>query len=128
MPDGLSRLVPTRMEPRGLGLLGLVAALAVACANDGGLGDAPPATDDPSPTLQGRVQARLDSLEAASGLYAKHLPTGRELAVRADHPMNALSVIKIPVMVQAFRDAESGVWISRSAFRWTPPTCEEAAG
>lgn len=58
--------------------------------------------------LQDRVEARLDGLDAISGLYAKHLPTGREIAIRADRPMNTLSVIKIPVMVQAFRDAESG--------------------
>ncbi|NIR42323.1 MAG: serine hydrolase, partial [Actinobacteria bacterium] len=66
-------------------------------------------TVDRLPTeLRARVAARLDALDAATGLYAKHLPTGRELAVRADRPMNTLSVIKIPVMVQAFRDAESG--------------------
>lgn len=58
--------------------------------------------------LAARVEARLDRLDAVSSLHAKHLPTGRELAVRADRPMNTLSVIKIPVMVQAFRDAESG--------------------
>ncbi|MEX0836781.1 MAG: serine hydrolase, partial [Gemmatimonadota bacterium] len=55
-----------------------------------------------------RVAARLDELDAISSLYAKHLPTGREIAIRADRPMNTLSVIKIPVMVQAFRDAEAG--------------------
>lgn len=60
------------------------------------------------PGLATRVQARLDSLDAVATLWAKHLPTGREVAVRADRPMNTLSVIKIPVMVQAFRDAESG--------------------
>ena len=58
--------------------------------------------------LQARVAARLDGLQAISGLWAKHVPSGREIAVRADRPMNTLSVIKIPVMAQAFRDAESG--------------------
>ena len=58
--------------------------------------------------LQERVAARLDALDAISSIYAKHLPTGREIAVRADQPMNTLSVIKIPVMVQAFRDDASG--------------------
>lgn len=58
--------------------------------------------------LEARVAARLDRLDAVSSLYAKHLPTGREIAIRADRPMNTLSVIKIPVMVQAFRDAEAG--------------------
>jgi beta-lactamase class A len=58
--------------------------------------------------LQARVEARLDALDATATVYAKHLPTGREIAVRADLPMNTLSVIKIPVMVQAFRDNASG--------------------
>lgn len=55
-----------------------------------------------------RVRARLDSLEARTSLYARHLPTGREISVRADEPMNTLSVIKLAVMVVAFRDAETG--------------------
>ena len=58
--------------------------------------------------LQDRVAARLDALDAISTVYAKHLPSGREIAVRADRPMNTLSVIKIPVMVQAFLDDRSG--------------------
>ena len=51
---------------------------------------------------------RLDALPARASLYARHLPSGREIAIRADQPMNALSVIKIPVMVLAYRDAEAG--------------------
>ena len=58
--------------------------------------------------LLGRIEAALDALPAKSSLYAKHLPTGREIAVRADVPMNTLSVIKLPVMVLAYRDAEAG--------------------
>jgi len=60
-------------------------------------------------SLEARVHARLDSLDARTSLYAKHLPSGREIAVRADQPMNALSVIKIPIMVLAYRDAEAGL-------------------
>ena len=85
--------------------LGLTAASA-ACAADS---PPPVAEQDPLPTeLQARVAARLDALDAVSTLYAKHVPSGREVAVRADRPMNTLSVIKIPVMVQAFRDDASG--------------------
>jgi len=72
--------------------------------------DTGPAAQDgqPSQDLQTRVEASLDGLDATATLYAKHIPSGREVAVRADLPMNTLSVIKIPVMVQAFRDAASG--------------------
>jgi beta-lactamase class A len=62
----------------------------------------------PSPDLQMTVRARLDSLRAQSAMYAKHLATGRDVAVRADVPMNSVSVIKLPIMVLAYRDAEAG--------------------
>src|SRR6185312_10732371 len=58
--------------------------------------------------LRETVRARLDSLPAHATFYDKQLSTGREVAIRADEPMNTASVIKIPVMVLAFRDAEAG--------------------
>jgi beta-lactamase class A len=50
----------------------------------------------------------LDSLPAKTAFHAKHLASGREIAVRADAPMNTASVIKLPVMVLAYRDVEAG--------------------
>jgi beta-lactamase class A len=67
-----------------------------------------PVPSAPSANLEATIRARLDSLDAHGTFYAKQLPTGREVAVRADEPMNTASVIKIPVMVLAFRDAEAG--------------------
>ena len=65
--------------------------------------------DETAPTgLEKTVRGRLDGLDAKSTLYAKHLATGREVAVRADEPVNTVSVIKIPIMVLAYRDAEAG--------------------
>lgn len=84
--------------------LAILIVLAAGCAAD----SAPPSDGATRAGLDVRVQARLDSLDAIATLWAKHLPTGREIAVRADRPMNTLSVIKIPIMVQAFRDVESG--------------------
>ena len=68
---------------------------------------APVASADPA-ALETTIRSRLDSLQAQSSFYAKQLSTGRELAVRADVPMNTASVIKIPVMILAFRDADAG--------------------
>lgn len=96
---------PTRLAPHPLvaALLALVILGGAACFEP-----APePAAADAS-TLADRVEARLSELDAIGSIYAKHLPTGREIAIRADRPMNTLSVIKIPIMVQAFRDAEAG--------------------
>lgn len=61
-----------------------------------------------SETLAPHVAARLDSLHAQTSFYAKDLATGREIAIRADLPMNTVSTIKLPVMILAYRDAEVG--------------------
>src|SRR6059058_554576 len=58
--------------------------------------------------LEATIRARLDSVDAHSTFYAKQLSTGREIAIRADEPMNTASVIKIPVMILAYRDADAG--------------------
>ena len=52
---------------------------------------APPAGDGAASALERTVRGRLDALEARSTLYAKHLTTGREIAVRADEPVNTTS-------------------------------------
>jgi beta-lactamase class A len=67
-----------------------------------------PTAEAPPDPLVRDLTAMLDSLNARTALYAKHLPTGRTIEVRADQPMNPLSVIKVPIMIQAFRDAEAG--------------------
>jgi beta-lactamase class A len=59
-------------------------------------------------TLQHQIDSLLGTLQARSGFYAKNLPSGRTIAIRADQPMNTLSVIKLAIMIQAFRDAEAG--------------------
>jgi beta-lactamase class A len=69
---------------------------------------APLTTGAQSSSLEATIKARLDSLPAQSSFYAKQLSTGKEVAIRADVPMNTASVIKIPVMVLAFRDADAG--------------------
>ena len=63
--------------------------------------------DPVTAALDKTVRARLDGLQATSSLYAKDLATGREIAVRADEPVNTVSVIKVAIMVLAYRDAEA---------------------
>src|SRR6476646_6798530 len=65
-------------------------------------------TPQEAPALERTIRARLDSLQAQSSFYAKQLSSGKEIAIRADVPMNTASVIKIPVMILAFRDADAG--------------------
>ena len=78
--------------------------------------------------LAARVAARLNALPARTSLYARHLPTGREIAIRADEPMNALSVIKIPVMVLAYRDAEAGTLDLDERYRVRPEDLRRGSG
>ena len=78
--------------------------------------------------LGSRVTARLDALSARTSLYARHLPSGREIAVRADEPMNALSVIKIPVMLLAYRDAEAGTLDLDERYRIRPEDLRRGSG
>ena len=78
--------------------------------------------------LASRVAAWLDALPARTSLYARHLPSGREIAIRADEPMNALSVIKIPVMVLAYRDAEAGRLDLDERYRIRPEDLRRGSG
>ena len=78
--------------------------------------------------LTSRIEASLDSLNAKTSFYAKHLPSGREIAIRADEPMNALSVIKIPIMVLAYRDADAGVFDLNERYRIQPEDMRRGSG
>ncbi len=59
-------------------------------------------------SLEQSIRHQLDGLKARSSFFAKHLSSGKTIELRADLPMNTLSVIKLPVMVLMFRDAEAG--------------------
>ena len=47
-------------------------------------------------------------MNAKWGIYIKCLETGEEIALNADEQMDTMSVIKIPLMVEAFRQIEAG--------------------
>src|SRR5262245_14057047 len=91
-----------RFRTVSLGLLGLLSVLTAAA----------PRTEArflASGPLERLIHSRLSALHARIGLHALHMPTGREVAVNADEPMNTASVIKIPIMILAYRDAEAGL-------------------
>jgi beta-lactamase class A len=64
------------------------------------------AMDEPS--LSAHIQIQLDALDAKTAFFAKHLVSTKTIAIRTDDPVNTLSVIKIAIMVIAYRDAEAG--------------------
>jgi beta-lactamase class A len=60
-------------------------------------------------TLAESIDRQIAGLDAQVSLYARHLASGQEIAIRADEAVNTLSTIKLPVMVLAYRDADAGL-------------------
>jgi beta-lactamase class A len=58
--------------------------------------------------LQSNIERITRSVNATWGIYVKCLETGERIAIRADEPMDTMSVIKIPLMVEVFRQIEAG--------------------
>jgi len=65
-----------------------------------------PAT--PLARLQANIERITNSIHADWGIYIKCLETGEEIAINADKQMETMSVIKIPLMVEAFRQMDAG--------------------
>jgi beta-lactamase class A len=72
------------------------------------LAAAQPAAQTPLARLQSNIQRVTQSVNATWGIYIKCLETGEEIALNADQQMDTMSVIKIPLMAEAFRQMEAG--------------------
>jgi beta-lactamase class A len=62
----------------------------------------------PLARLEANVQRITKSVNATWGIYIKCLETGEEIAIGADRQMDTMSVIKIPLMAEAFRQIDEG--------------------
>ncbi len=62
----------------------------------------------PLARLESNIERITRSLNAQWGIYMKCLETGEEVGLNADSQMDTMSVIKIPLMVEAFRQIEAG--------------------
>jgi beta-lactamase class A len=58
--------------------------------------------------LERNITRITQSVNAEWGIYIKCLETGEEIAINADKQMDTMSVIKIPLMAEAFRQMETG--------------------
>src|SRR6266446_4733457 len=64
----------------------------------------------PDPSLQARIEARIAQAPArAVGLYYRDLSGGDSLTLGAATRFHAASTMKIPVMIQLFRDRDAGL-------------------
>ena len=66
----------------------------------------PPST--PRQRLDAAIERIVRSVNATWGIYAKSIETGEEIAIDADRQMDTMSVIKIPLMVEAFQQIKDG--------------------
>ena len=62
----------------------------------------------PLDVLRGNIERISRSVNAKWGIYIKCSETGEEIALNADEQMDTMSVIKIPLMVEAFSQIEAG--------------------
>ena len=58
--------------------------------------------------LRQNIERITRSVNAQWGIYVKVLDTGEEIAINADKQMDTMSTIKIPLMIEAFRQIEAG--------------------
>jgi len=62
----------------------------------------------PIDALKQNIQQIAEGIHADWGIYAKSLDTGEEVAIDADQPMETMSVIKVAILVTAFRQIDAG--------------------
>ena len=60
----------------------------------------------PLARLESNIRRVTNSVNATWGIYIKCLETGEEIAIDADRQMDTMSVIKIPLMAETFRQIE----------------------
>jgi D-alanyl-D-alanine carboxypeptidase len=59
-------------------------------------------------TLEERLKPLIAAHEGQVAVAVKHLATGQTFVYRAEEPMPTASLIKFPVMIEAYRQAEQG--------------------
>jgi beta-lactamase class A len=86
--------------------LRIVLFLAITAAQVGAQPQQQPVA--PLARLRSNIERITKSVNADWGIYIKCIETGEEIAIDADRQMDTMSVIKIPLMVEAFRQIEAG--------------------
>lgn len=83
-------------------LLALVAVTAMAQARP------QPAGSPAMPSLDERIKAEIGDFKGKVWIYAKNLDTGKEYGMRADEQVRTASTIKLPIMLEVYRQVAEG--------------------
>jgi beta-lactamase class A len=67
-----------------------------------------PAAPRPIDLLKARMETIAHGVSADWGIYIKSLDTGEEIAINADATMDTMSAIKIPLLVDVYRQVDAG--------------------
>src|SRR5689334_10443484 len=89
--------------PRRFVVAVLIALLAIA-SRASAQAPAPAGLD----RLRSNIEQIARSVDTHWGIYIKCLETSEEIAINADEAMDTMSVIKLPLMVEAFRQVNAG--------------------
>jgi len=76
----------------------------------------------------GAIERELAAFAGTGGIAAKHLGTGEEIRVNADGETGTASTIKVPVLIEVFRQAEAGKIDLETKIADTPETRTPGSG
>src|SRR6266704_2559929 len=82
----------------------------------------------PLARLEGNITRITRSVNANWGIYIKCLETGETIAINADQQMDTMSVIKIPLMAEVFRQIEAGKFKLSDRVPYTAETRRPGTG
>src|SRR5207248_5455014 len=82
-------------------ILSVLALASVAAAQ-------PQTAQAPLARLEGNIQRVIRSVNATWGIYIKCIETNEEIDINSVQQMDTMSVIKLPLLAEAFRQMEAG--------------------
>ncbi len=85
-----------------------------------------PSAPKPLDLLKQKLEQISSSVSADWGIYIKSLDTGEEIAINADKIMDTMSTIKIPLLVDVYRQVDAGK--INTAERFTMKTADKRFG
>jgi beta-lactamase class A len=82
----------------------------------------------PLQRLEASILRTTRSVNATWGIYVKSLETGEEVAIDADRPMETMSTIKIPLMIEVFEQIKAGMFKLTDKYTFVEADSEPGTG